>query len=53
MSSARKKIILVDDIKSNLDQGKNILDPYYQVYPATSAETMFKYLDIVIIHYVS
>jgi len=45
MDSTRKKVILVDDIKSNLDQGRSILDPFYQVYPATSAEKMFKYLE--------
>jgi len=45
MSNMREKIILVDDIKSNLDQGRSILDPFYQVYPAASAEKMFKYLE--------
>ena len=45
LNKARKKIILVDDIKSNLDQGRAILDPYYQVYPATSAEALFRYLN--------
>ena len=45
MDDIRKKIILVDDIKSNLDQGRIILDPYYQVYPATSAAKMFKFLE--------
>ena len=44
MEGVRKKIILVDDIKSNLDQGRLILDPFYQVYPATSAEALFRYL---------
>jgi len=44
MDGARKKIILVDDIKSNLDQGRSILDPFYQVYPATSAKKMFDFL---------
>ena len=48
MDGMRKKIILVDDIKSNLDQGRNMLDPFYQVYPATSAEKMFKYLEKIV-----
>ena len=43
--STRKKIIIVDDVISNLDQARLILDPYYQVYPAASAKTMFKFLD--------
>ena len=45
MESTRKVIILVDDVKANLDQGRTILDPYYQVYPATSAKKMFEYLE--------
>ena len=48
MENTRRKIILVDDIKSNLDQGKAILNPYYQVYPAPSAEKLFQHLEKII-----
>jgi len=41
----RKIIILVDDIKSNLDQGRSILKPFYEVYPASSASKLFTYLE--------
>ena len=45
MNDVRNKIILVDDIISNLDQGRNILKPFYEVYPASSAAKMFAYLE--------
>ena len=45
MDNIRKKIILVDDFKINLDLGRSILGPSYQVYPATTAAKMFDYLD--------
>jgi len=41
----RKKIIIVDDIIANLDQGKNILRTFYEVYPAPSAAKMFEILE--------
>ena len=48
MSDIRNKIILVDDIKANLDQGRNILKAFYEVYPASSAAKLFSYLEKVI-----
>ena len=45
MNSVRSKIILVDDIQSNLDQGRNILKQFYDVYPAPSAERLFVMLE--------
>jgi len=44
----RKKIILVDDIMANLDQGKNILRTFYEIYPAPSAAKMFEILEKII-----
>jgi putative two-component system response regulator len=40
----RKIIFVVDDNKGNLIACKNILQPYYEVYPAQSAEKMFELL---------
>ncbi|MDR2590894.1 MAG: response regulator [Oscillospiraceae bacterium] len=45
MENERKIIILVDDVKANLDQGRSILKPYYQVYPASSGAKLFSYLE--------
>ena len=45
MENIRGRIILVDDIQSNLDQGRNILKPYYDVYPAPSAARLFAMLE--------
>jgi len=45
MGDIRSKIILVDDIQSNLDQGRNILKPYYDIYPAPSAARLFEMLE--------
>ncbi|MCL1893077.1 MAG: response regulator [Holophagaceae bacterium] len=45
MDSERSKIILVDDIKANLDQGRNMLKTFYEVYPAISAAKLFELLD--------
>ncbi len=42
MTSARKKIMLVDDNLTNLTAGKNALTDSYDVLPATSGEKMFK-----------
>ena len=44
-NDVRKKIILVDDVKSNLDQGRQILKNQYEVYPALSASKLFEYLE--------
>ncbi|MCL1908348.1 MAG: response regulator [Holophagaceae bacterium] len=45
MDAERSKIILVDDIKSNLDQGRNMLKTFYEVYPAISAAKLFELLE--------
>jgi len=47
MSKYRNKIIMVDDNKTNLSQGKSILSDYYETYPVTSAAKMFELLDNV------
>jgi len=41
----RNKIIIVDDVIANLDQGKSILRTFYEVYAAPSAEKMFEILE--------
>jgi len=48
MSVTRKKIIFVDDMIANLDQGKNVLRTFYEVYPAPSAAKMFEILEKII-----
>ena len=48
MNNIRYTIILVDDNISNLTQGKNILQPFYKVYPAPSGDKLFKTLEIII-----
>jgi len=48
VNNERKIIILVDDVKSNLDQGRSILKPFYEVYPASSASKLFAYLEKII-----
>ena len=45
MSVTRSKIILVDDVMTNLEQGRNILRTFYEVYPAPSAAKMFEILE--------
>ena len=45
MTPKRKKIIIVDDNPTNLTACKNVLKPYYEVYPAPSAAKMFTLLD--------
>ena len=46
--SDRSRIILVDDIIPNLDQGRNILKPYFEVYPAPSGAKLFEILDNIL-----
>ena len=48
MNHERSKIIIVDDIMANLDQGKNLLKAFYEVYPALSAERLFIILEKII-----
>jgi putative two-component system response regulator len=45
VANERKIIFVVDDNKGNLIACKNILQPYYEVYPAQSAEKMFELLE--------
>ena len=48
MANERHKIILVDDNTSNLSIGRNMLKPYYEVYPAPSAAKLFTILENII-----
>jgi putative two-component system response regulator len=48
MTKKREKIILVDDNNTNLTAYKNILKPFYEVYPAPSAAKMLKLMENVI-----
>ncbi|MDR0239273.1 MAG: response regulator [Deltaproteobacteria bacterium] len=48
MDVARHKIILVDDNMANLTMGRNMLRPFYEVYPAPSAAKLFEILDYVL-----
>ena len=43
--SSRKKIIIVDDNMSYLSIVRNLLKPFYEVYPAPSAAKLFKLAD--------
>jgi len=45
MASEQKKIFIVDDNNGNLIACKNILKPYYEVYPAQSVVKMFELLE--------
>ena len=45
MASTQKKIFIVDDNNGNLIACKNILKPYYEVYPAQSVVKMFELLE--------
>jgi putative two-component system response regulator len=47
MDNTRKKIIMVDDNMSNLTQGRNMLKPFYEVYPAPSAAKLFEIMENV------
>jgi len=47
MASEQKKIFVVDDNNGNLIACKNILKPYYEVYPAQSVAKMFELLEHV------
>ena len=44
----RSRIVLVDDIIPNLDQGRNLLKTFFEVYPAPSAAKLFEILDNVV-----
>ncbi|MCL2126539.1 MAG: response regulator [Oscillospiraceae bacterium] len=45
MAEEAKKIIAVDDDVTNLNTLKTILKPYYEVYTASSAAILFRFLD--------
>jgi len=47
MASELKKIFIVDDNNGNLIACKNILKPYYEVYPAQSVVKLFELLEHV------
>ena len=45
MKDNNKKIIIVDDNAANLSVGRNLLKPFYEVFPAPSAAKLFSLLD--------
>jgi len=45
LKKARKKIIIVDDNASYLSVVRVLLKPFYEVYPAPSADKLFKLVD--------
>ena len=47
MKCIRSKIIIVDDNKVNLTEGRNMLKTFYEVYPAPSAAKLFEILEHV------
>lgn len=48
MFRKRSRIILVDDVMSYLEQGRNMLKTFYEVFPAPSAAKLFEILENVI-----
>ena len=44
----RSRIVIVDDSIPNLDQGRNMLRTFFEVYPAPSAAKLFDILDNII-----
>ncbi len=46
-TAKRQTIMLVDDNQANLNIGKNILKPYYEVYALPSSERLFRFLESV------
>jgi len=47
MGHTRSKIIIVDDIITNLTMARNMLKTFYEVYPAPGAEKFFEILENV------
>ena len=45
MENTQKKIIIVDDNVSYLSMLRNLLKPFYEVYPAPSAEILFTVME--------
>ena len=48
MEDTRYKIIMVDDNMTNLNMGRSILKPFYEVYPTPSAAKFFEILEKVL-----
>jgi len=48
MTKENKKLIIVDDNAANLSVGRNLLKPYYEVFPAPSGAKLFSLLEKVI-----
>ena len=48
MDGDRNKIIMVDDNRANLDVGRNMLKPFYEVYPAISTARLFQLFEKII-----
>ena len=47
MTKVQKKIIVVDDNNANLTACKNVMKPFYEVYPVPSVKKMFELLEDV------
>ena len=45
MKDDNRKIIIVDDNAANLSVGRNLLKPFYEVFPAPSAAKLFSLLE--------
>ena len=45
MKADNRKIIIVDDNAANLSVGRNLLKPFYEVFPAPSAAKLFSLLE--------
>src|SRR5215470_7858916 len=45
MEESRQKIVMVDDVATNLTMGRNMLKTFYQVYPVLSAAKLFELLE--------
>ena len=48
MEPTRSKIVLVVENATNLSIGRNLLKPYYEVYPAPSEERLFEIMENMI-----
>jgi len=48
MEPTRSRIVLVVENATNLSIGRNLLKPYYEVYPAPSEERFFEILENMI-----
>ena len=48
MDTTRCKIFLVDDVKTNLAMGRDLIKTFYEVFPLPSAERLFEILEKVV-----